>query len=71
MGNNTEDYEIFEGHNKATSDAFEDWASKFYDDHRFFCHFTLMEIDNDAEELYFACKHCGHTVDADGIKVEV
>jgi hypothetical protein len=64
----TEELEIFEGHNQATSEAFENWAK----DHRYYCHFTLMEITEGLNgETLFECKHCGHTVDTDGIKVEV
>ncbi len=62
------EFDNFEGHNQATSDAFEEWANK----HIFKCHFTVMEIDEDNDGCtVFYCKHCGHTVDSDGIKVEV
>jgi len=62
------DFEDFEGHNKATSDAFEEWAEK----HVFMCHMTVMGIDEGYfGETVFVCNHCGHTVDEDGMKVEV
>ena len=62
------EFENFVGHNEATSEAFEEWADK----HRFFCHFTLMQIESGLyDETLFVCEHCGHTVDTDGIKSEV
>lgn len=62
------EYENFIGHNQATSDAFEEWAKE----HIFICHFTVMEIDEGLYgETIFVCKHCGHTVDTDGFKIDV
>jgi len=47
---------------------FEKWAKE----HIFMCHFTIMEIDEGLYgETIFVCKHCGHTVDADGFKIDV